>query len=87
MGTVCQCKPPWEGDQFRTKITRRESPLQAFEVFHLTRYRLSNVWRKLSLNSFYMRQKRAVGIVVFWRACARILGLIPDVSSSRINIL
>ena len=84
--TVWRYKPPWEGYQFRTKIPHRECPLQALEVFDLTCCRLSNAWRKLSLNPYCMRRRMAAGKLGCWQACAPSLRLNPDVSCRRRNI-
>ena len=42
LGIVWRCEPHWEGDQFRTKITCQEIPLQALEFFNITCCRRSN---------------------------------------------
>ena len=54
---------------------------------HLTLFRLSNVWWKLSLNSCWIKQRRAVGKVGCWQACALSLRLTMSFSSRKRNIL
>ena len=56
-------RPPLRGRPVKDKIPCRKSPLQALENFHHTRCRLSNTWRKLSLNNGCMSQRRAAGKV------------------------
>ena len=67
------------------KVARALLRLSKFD--HLTLCHLSNTWRKLSLKSYWIRQRRAAGKVGCWRACTISLGLTPAVSSSRRNIL